>query len=162
VEELIKNLCTDFFSKMLIEVSNIEITKELENIYNIKIETPDSGILIWPRWKNLEDIKCLLKLIINKNSEENIIIHLEVNDYLKAKEDKLLLFIKTKVEFVEKSWKEIILPIFTAYERKKIHSFVSDLKSDVYTKSMWEWKERRLHLCKKDKKMTIDVDWNDI
>jgi hypothetical protein len=36
------------------------------------------------------------------------------------------------------------------------------LKSDIYTKSEWEWKDRRLYICKKNNKMTIDLDWIDI
>jgi hypothetical protein len=46
VEELIKNIVEEFFSKMLIDFSNLEVTKELENIYYIKIESTDSSMLI--------------------------------------------------------------------------------------------------------------------
>lgn len=162
MEEQIKNIVEKFFSKMLIDFSNLEVIKELENIYYIKIETPDSPLLIWTRWKNLDEIKSVLKIIINRKLDENIIIHIEVNDYLKAKEDKLINYIKWKIEYVRKSGKDFRLPFFSAYERKKIHSYVSTLKSDIYTKSEWEWKERRLYICKKNNKMTIDSDWVDI
>jgi hypothetical protein len=36
------------------------------------------------------------------------------------------------------------------------------LKSDIYTKSEGEGKERRLFICKKNGKMTIDSDGVDI
>lgn len=162
MEDKIKNIVEKFFSKMLVDFSNLEVKKELENIYYIKIESPDSPLIIGPRWKNLEDIKNILKIILHRKLEENIIIHIEINDYLKSKEDKLINFIKSKIEFVEKTGKDLKLPFLSAYERKKVHSFVSDLKSDIYTKSEWEGKERRLYICKKNTKVTIDLDWIDI
>jgi len=162
VEELIKNIVEEFFSKMLIDFSNLEVTKELENIYYIKIESTDSSMLIWTRWKNLEEIKSILKIIINKKAEENIIIHIEINDYLKSKEDKLINYIKAKISYVNETNRDFRLPFFSAYERKKIHSYVSTLKSDIYTKSEWEGKDRRLFICKKNGKMTIDSDGVDI
>lgn len=162
MEDKIKSIVEKFFSKMMVDFSNIEVKKELEKIYYIKLETTDSNILIWPRWKNLEDIKGILKIILHKNIGEGIIIHLEINDYLKLKEDKLINFIKSKIEFVEKTSKDLKLPYLSAYERKKVHSYVSDLKSDIYTKSEWEWESRRLFICKKNKKVTIDLDWIDI
>jgi predicted RNA-binding protein Jag len=73
--------------------------------------------------------------LINRKAEENIIIHVEVNDYLKSKEDKLINYIKNKIDYVKETNKDFRLPFFSAYERKKIHSYVSDLKSDIYTKS---------------------------
>jgi predicted RNA-binding protein Jag len=73
--------------------------------------------------------------LINKKAEENIIIHIEVNDYLKSKEDKLLNYIKNKIDYVKETNRDFKLPFFSAYERKKIHSYVSDLNSDIYTKS---------------------------
>ncbi len=162
MEDKIKSIVEKFFSKMTVDFSNIVVTKELENIFYIKLESTDSSLIIWPRWKNLEDIKGILKLLLNRSLEENIILHIEINDYLKSKEDKLINFIKSKIDFVEKTWKDLKLPFLSAYERKKVHSYVSDLKSDIYTKSEWEWKERRLYICKKNTKITIDLDWTDI
>lgn len=162
MEDIIKNIVEEFFSKMLVDFSNLEVKKELENIYYIKLETTDSSLIIWTRWRNLDDIKNILKILINRKAEENIIIHIEVNDYLKSKEDKLINYIKNKIDYVKETNKDFKLPFFSAYERKKIHSYVSDLKSDIYTKSEWEWKDRRLYICKKNNKMTIDLDWIDI
>lgn len=162
MEDIIKNIVEEFFSKMLVDFSNLDVKKELENIYYIKLETTDSSLIIWTRWRNLDDIKNILKILINRKAEENIIIHVEVNDYLKSKEDKLINYIKNKIDYVKETNKDFRLPFFSAYERKKIHSYVSDLKSDIYTKSEWEWKDRRLYICKKNNKMTIDLDWIDI
>lgn len=160
--EIIRQISNDFFDKIWINLNNLEIIKEDENIFYIKVKTNDSSLLIWYLWKNLEDVKIILRAILSKINWKNLILHLEVNDYLSKKEDKLFNFIKKKIEIV-KSWKEVILPFFNSYERKKIHSYVSELKDKtIFTKSIWEWEQRRLHICKVNKKISIDIDWVDI
>lgn len=160
--ETVNKISRDFFEKMGINLDNLEVSKEDENIFYIKVKTNDSPLLIWYSGKNLENIKTVLKSILSRINWENLILHLEVNDYISKKEDKLHDFIRKKIEIV-KSWKEVILPFFNSYERKKIHSYVARLKDEtIFTKSIWEWKQRRLHICKVNKNITIDVDWIDI
>jgi len=44
-----------------------------------------------------------LKLILKNNIEEKIKIHIEINDYIKSKDDRLKIQIISKIKFVEKS-----------------------------------------------------------
>ena len=156
-------LVTDFFEKLEIISTSIDIITEEENIFLIKIKTEESWILIGPHWRNLENLQFLLKLMISNLIWNKIKLHLEINDYMKSKDEKLFSFINSKITLVEKNNKDIVLPFYSAYERKKIHWFVSkNGNKDIYTKSIWEWKERRLYICKKDEKLTIDIDWYDI
>ncbi len=162
--ENIQEIALSFFEKLCIDIENMEVTQEAENIYYIKLKTPDSWLLIWYSGKTLEDIRGVLKAIISQYWEnKNIILHIEVNDYLSKKEDKLHDFIMKKIQLV-KSWKwDVILPFFNSYERKKIHSYVCELNdSEIFTKSVGDWAERRLHICKKSKNITIDIDGIDI
>lgn len=160
--EIVKQISNCFFDKMWVNLDSLEVTQEDENIFYVKLKTKDSSLLIWYSWKNLEDIRTVLKAILSKINWKNLVLHLEVNDYLSKKEDKLYDFISKKIEIV-KSWKEVILPFFNSYERKKIHSYVAQLKDEtIFTKSIWEWEQRRIHIYKISKNMTIDVDWIDI
>lgn len=158
----IKNISKEFFENMQLEIESIEVLEEGNNIFLIILKTKDSWIAIWPQWKNLDHIKKILKMILTKKLETDIFIHLEVNDYLKEKEEKLINFIKTKIDYVKKTWKSVRLPLLSSYERKKIHWYVSTLWDDLYTKSSWEWKERRLYIYKQDIKLSIDIDWDNI
>lgn len=161
--EDVKEVSRVFFEKLWIEIDEFDVLQEAENIFYVKLKTPDSWILIWYSGKNLEDVRSVLKaILIKKSSEKNIILHVEVNDYLSKKEDKLYSFVMKKIE-IAKSWREVILPFFNSYERKKIHSYVCELNDgEIFTKSVWEWPERRLHICKKSKNITIDMDGIDI
>jgi predicted RNA-binding protein Jag len=146
----------------MIEIDDIEVIKNpdtnFEYNFDIKIKTWDSAILIWNHWKTLEDLKNILRLVINNNFEEKIWINIEINDYLEKKFDKLLAFISKKIDFVKRTWKEVVLPFYNGFERKKIHSYVASLEDCVVeTKSIWEWKDRRMHLILKE---WIKPSWN--
>ena len=160
--ESIKKLSQDFFEKLGVDFTDLQVEEEAENIYKISLKSEDSHLLIGPHGKNLELTTHILKLLIAKISQEHINLHLEVNDYLAKKDEKLLGFIRSKIQFVKDSWKEVVLPFFTAYERKKVHSYVSEHGNGVSTESKWEGRERRIHLCKQAEKMTIDLDGDDI
>jgi len=159
----INSLTNDFFNVFWVKINSIEIIKEENNIFIIKINTPESWLIIWPNWRNLDHVSNILKLIIKKNILEQIKIHIEINDYIKSKDDRLKELIISKIKIVEKDWKDLMLPYYSPYDRKKIHSIVSEYKNEkIYTKSIWEWRERRLYICKINQKITIDFDWDDI
>lgn len=162
MEESIKNLTLEFFHKLNIVIDSCEVKAEEANIFLVRVETKESGIVIGPHGKNLETIQFLLKLIASKMQEQNIVLHLEVNDYLKAKEEKLFNFVQSKIKIVQTSGKDLELPFLTAYERKKVHSYVWELKSNIFTKSEWEGKDRRMSLCRKPEWLSIDIDGDDI
>lgn len=162
MKDQIQELSINFFEKLWVHYNNLEISEEKDNIFKIAIKSDDSHLLIGPHGKNLESLNYLLRLLISKNCEWFITTHLEVNDYLEQKDKKLSQFIQTKINYVKESWKEIILPFFSSYERKKVHSYVSENWGNVFTQSIGEWNDRRIHLCRKDEKMTIDIDGDDI
>lgn len=126
----------EFFEKLGIDFSQLSVVLEAEHIYAISLQTTDSALLIGPHGKNLETITHILKLLLSKKLESHITVHLEVNDYLEKKDAKLLAFIQSKIDLVQKTGKEIILPFLTAYERKKVHSYVSEHSKNIYTQSV--------------------------
>lgn len=159
----ILEISTQFFNKMWVELETIEIEEEKESIYFIKIKSPDSALLIWNRGQTLSDIKRILSILLSHKLDTKIIARIEVNNYLEEKEQQLFQFIDDKIASCNDSWKDIKLPFFSAYERKKIHNYISEKKlTDIHTKSEWEWKDRRLFICKPSKKMTLDIDGTEI
>lgn len=165
MENKIKFLVEEFFTNLWIVFESLEISKKEEKYFTIKIETKDSGKIIWNHWKNLDAINQILKLILKRNLEnyENFRFTLEINDYIKTKNDRLKDFVLNKVKILDKNWNDIVFPYFSPYERKKIHDIVSDLnRPEIFTKSIWEGKERRIYLCKAQKKLSIDIDSLDI
>lgn len=159
---IVQELSREFFAHVWAEISDLNVEQEDENIYRVLLKSEDSHLLIGPHGKHLETLTHILKLILTKKIGKHINLHIEVNDYLQKKDEKLMKFIESKIAYVKDSGKEIILPFFTAYERKKVHSYVADNGWNVFTQSIWEGNARRIHLCRKDAKITIDIDWDDI
>ena len=161
--EKIKILTSELLKNLWIEVEKIDVIEQKAWNYNIKIKTPESGLLIWQKWKNLESLSNIIRLMSKKLTDEKVKVFLEINDYIQSKDNYLKSTILEKIKYVESSWKDLVLPYYNAYDRKKIHSIVSEYNNDkIYTKSIWEWEERRLYICIVNEKLTIDIDWDDI
>lgn len=158
----LKKICEDFFTLFWIEYESIEVLTEEQDIYRITLKTGDSHLVIGPHWRNLEHFAHILKLLFSKKIWKFAHLHLEVNDYLKEKDARLFRFLDSKIERLKKNGDEFMLPQFSAYERKKVHNYISEKKSNIYTESRWEWSDRRIFLCMKHEKMTIDIDGDDI
>jgi predicted RNA-binding protein Jag len=88
----------------------LNVEEKDNNLYYIKIKTEDSGILIGPRGKNLEYIKIIIRLLLATKLEKGVNINLEINDYLESKEEKLLSMVKSKIEVVLKTGRDLKLP----------------------------------------------------
>ena len=157
MREIIEN----FFEKLWVEIDSFEI-KEDEKWFTVIIESPESGLLIGPHWKNFDAIIAILRQMLNWG-ENKVKLRLEVNDYQTSKDSRLFYFIQQKIDEVKKTGSECKLPAYSPYERKKIYWYISDLAdSQIVAQSKWEWEDRRMYISKKAKKLTIDIDWDDI
>ncbi len=68
--------------------------------------------------------------------KEHCTIHVEVNDYMKSKEERLIRYIDTKIVEAETSGESIPLSKMTGIERKKIHNYIqSKNRVDLSTRS---------------------------
>ena len=169
--EQIKEITKTFFDKMWIKSYLLEVVEEIQNTYLIKIETNDSWLLIWTHWVVFEAIQNILRSILNNKFDKKIKVHLEINDYIHNKDAKLFRFIDTQIQKAKETWRNMKLPKFSAYERKKIHDYVASLQDDeIKTESKGEGQQRRLYIIllkninKSPKKisLSIDIDWDDI
>jgi len=163
--ENIKILIEQFFAKFKIDISDLEIKIEEEKQIIIQVQSKDSGLLIGPNGKNIESIENIIKLMAFHHLDKKVKLTLKVNDYSKTKEERLFQFIYSKVQQAQQSKRNIELPFFTPYERKKIQEYVQALAiKGISTQSMWEWNKRRLHIITNlnSKKLTIDIDGDDI
>lgn len=144
----ISTLVRTFFERMWIQITSIQVTPEdAQNVYNIRIETPDSPLVIGMHGQNLQAINHLLSRMIEKITGGFSIIHLEVNDYMKEKDDRFFRYLDGRIDFAMKSRNDVSVPNLNAYERKKAHSYIADKKIEwLRTYSHGEGKERMLHL----------------
>jgi len=178
----IKKFVDTFFDKLLIEINNIDITLNKKDVYIIKLDTPNSEILIWTYGKTFEAIQDILRNTLSHKFDKKIMLQLEINNYVHNKDSKLFSLVDKEIKHAKEVWRNMKLPVLNWYERKKVHWYISELNdSEIRTESIWEWKERRLFIMLnsieskpnynnnnnnnkeiKHKKLEIDIDWNDI
>lgn len=136
----------EFFSNLGITITSLEVKEEWEDI-SVRIETPDSPLLIGVHGKNIESFQHIIGRLAEKKLGRFIRIHLEVNDYMKAKDERLYAFLDGKIAWVRESGKSFQIKNLSSFERKKAHSHISDQKIEwLSTKSEWEWDARMIVL----------------
>ena len=141
-----KAFTQSFFEGLGIQIDALSVTEEGDDI-SINIETPDSSLLIWQHGKNMEVFKHLLSRVAEKKLGKYIHLHLEVNDYMKSKDERLFRFLESKIAFVMSTGKSIRIPNLSAFERKKAQNYIFEKKVEwLSTKSEGEWEERALML----------------
>lgn len=159
-----KEIIEVFFKNLWVKYENFEILED-DKWFVVKIQTQESGLIIWPQWKNLDSIQAILRQMINNSnpSEQRKKLRLEINDYETSKDARLFQFIQAKIDEVKQTWRDCKLPYYSPYERKKIHWYVSEKNDqEIFTKSIGEENQRRLYICKQARKLTIDIDGDDI
>lgn len=157
MQQQIQEIARNFFTLMRVELEDVivECQDEKKGIYLIQVKTPDSKILIGIHGQTLEMTKHLLSRILEKTLDISLLIHLEVNDYLQAKDEKFFRYLESRIAYVMRFGEEIILPNLSSYDRKKAHGYISDKKIEgLKTFSVGEGKDRALHLSYVGPKIT--------
>jgi predicted RNA-binding protein Jag len=146
MEHTLSPFVIDFFTKLGIVTTSITVDQVWEDI-NIRVETPDSALLIGMHGKNIEVFQHLLTRMIERKTSDHIHVHLEVNDYMKLKNEKLYRFLDSKIAMVTSTGQSVRLPSLTPYERKKAHSYIADKNLvGLSSHSEWEGLDRALVL----------------
>jgi len=127
---------------MGIAVNEITVVKE-DKDYNINIDTDNNALVIGTNGKNLNALETLTRQVLSNKYKKRFDIHLDVNDYFKAKEDKLRGFARRIAAEVGKTKMDMTLDPMPNYDRKVIHEALKDVHY-VNTKSYGEGKNRYL------------------
>ena len=143
VEEFLK----EFLEKAKIEAeTKVEIK---EKCLYVSINGKNVGNLIGYRGDALYALENILKAIANKESENRVIVRLDIENYKQKRVETLKEFAKKKAAIVEKTGKILTLEPMKAYERKIIHSALQD-NPNVETRSIGQEPKGRIVITKKD------------
>lgn len=121
------------------------IEADEEGVYNVKISGDNLNFLIGFRGQSLEALQTLLKLIVFRKTEQQIVLSIDINGYKDQKSEKLQEMARGFIDKVRFFEKEIELPIMNPWERREIHMFVAEYE-DVISESTGEGENRRVVL----------------
>lgn len=127
----------------LIDSEAIVTVEKNDEYYYIQIDIDPTGIFIGFHGETLFSLQMVLSAIIKKQIDPELKIVLNVGDYNKQREEKLILMAQKALETVVNTQKSYQLPNLNARERKFIHTYLSDF-SEVKTESVGEGIQRRL------------------
>ena len=148
--EKAKNKLDKFLTEFVEKLNNgttYEIQIKEKCIYVI-ISGDNVGNLIGYRGDSLYALENLLKVMANKQSENRVIVRLDIEDYKEKRVKILQELAAKKAKIVEKTGKIVTLEPMKAYERKVIHTFLQD-NPKVETRSIRQEPKRRIVISKK-------------
>lgn len=120
----IQEIVTDFLAKL--SVSAKAHVLAVEEYVKIEISGKDSSLLIGFHGDNLRSLRHLLSIIIKNQISDEVVIMVDVEDYLARKEERIKEIARKAIEKLNKTGKPQDLPAMNPYERRIIHSFLSD------------------------------------
>ena len=142
IEEFLKE-----FTEKLANGTTYEIEIKEKCVY-VSINGENVGNLIGYRGEALYALENILKAISNKDSENRVIVRLDIENYKEKRIKTLQDVANKKARIVEKTGKMITLEPMQAYERKIIHSFLQE-NPKVETRSIGQEPRRRIVISKK-------------
>ena len=139
-----------FLQNSWIHFTNLEgkIEDADKHIYQVRIQSDDSKLLIWVHGANLQAISHILSRILENILQERVILHIEVNDYLAQKDERLFRYVDNKIQWlIHSGWGKISFPQLTAYERRKVHNYLAEKNiSWLVSHSEGEGNQRIMHV----------------
>lgn len=138
-KEDVKKYLKDYINT-LASTSGITINSEIrekDNIYNILLVSDNNNILIGKDGRTLNAIQLLLHQSLNNNLGLNLRINVDVSNYKDKKLKRLENEVKKIMREVEKTKIEAKLDPMNAYERRIVHTIVSE-NSNLETESFGE------------------------
>ncbi len=143
IEVINYNDLVDYVKENIIEITklmgltvNLEVRRRDDNI-TIKIFSDHNAVLIGKNGKTIESLQTIIRQIVHNETKEFIGIILDVENYKEKRVKNLEYLAKKVAKEVKETKVETKLDSMNSYERRIIHSILSDNKY-VYTESVGE------------------------
>lgn len=149
IEVIEKDEIIEFIKEYIKEITkniglnvNLEVKKR-ENGVHITIYADNNSILIGKNGKNMDALNMIIRQVVQTEVGELVHFTIDVNDYKEQKQEKLVRMAKKIAREVGKTKIEAKLDPMNSYERRLIHTALSDNKY-VTTESVGEEPNRCL------------------
>ena len=115
--------------------------------YRANIETDDAARLIGRNGAVLNSIQILLKNILWEQNAEKIFVSVDVDNYRKDQEERLLDKVKKHIEMMQESnLSETKLAPMSPYFRRLVHLWISNEYGELTTESIGEGENRAVRV----------------
>ena len=126
-----------------LEIPSSVLVELVDGVYQVKIETEESGLLIGFHGETLASLQLILGLVVYKKLGEWTRVVVEVGDYRARREQQLRQMAESYAAQVLATGQPLALPYLPPIERRIIHLALQD-RTDVVTESEGEGNQRRV------------------
>ncbi len=124
----------------------ITVQEENEH-YRANIETEDPARLIGKSGAVLEALQIILKNILWEQNAEKVFVSVDVDNYRKDQEDRLLEKVGKYVDSMkDRNLSETILPPMSPYFRRVVHMWIASSYSELSSDSIGRGEERSVRV----------------
>lgn len=144
-KQLIKSIAQDLLKKIGFEceVEIIESKEEASRfICNIKAKK-DANFIIGQNGDNLQALQHIVRLLVRKQTDENIKFILDVNSYKKDQELSVVELAQSSAKKAIEERKAVVMRPMSAYNRRLVHMLLAE-NDEVTTESIGDEDERRV------------------
>lgn len=147
----IKKYINDFF-KDIAKYMNLNIETEImekDNIFSVLLVSNNNSILIGKEGKTLNALQILIRQAIKNNTGLLVKLNLDISNYKVKKLKNIERLVRGIAEDVEASQITVSLDPMNSYERRLVHTLVSEYPNLV-TESVGEGKDRHVTIKYKE------------
>ena len=115
--------------------------------YRVSIESDQPARLIGKNGQTLMALQTLLKNILWKQTGEKVFVSIDVDNYRKDREDKMLERVEKVIDTMrQRNLSEILLSPMSSYYRRIVHTSVAEKFDDLMTDSVGEGRKRAVKI----------------
>lgn len=142
--DIVKQTTLELFKHLKIDSPEIILEADQENnVVNLNLQTPDSGILIGYHGQTLDSLQLILALMVYQQTKIWTRIVLEIGDYRSQRKRQLEEMASRVAEKVKYSQEPSTLTNLNSSERRIVHLYLAD-DPEVITESIGEARSRQL------------------
>ena len=129
-------------TKLMGTESNLEVRRR-DNSISVTIFSDNNSILIGKNGKNVAALQLIIRQMVNSKLKEHLSIIIDVGNYKEKRIKSIEALAKRLAREAYKTKTEITMDSMNSYERRIVHSVLSDDKY-VYTESTGEEPNRKV------------------
>ena len=149
MENLIRKKLDEILEFM--SVSPEVLIEEEDGTYKVVMNGEDLSFLIGFRGESLNALQTLVANFVFNEKGEWVHILMDINGYRESRRERIEEMVRGFIDRVRFHNSEVELPTMNAFERRQVHTFVSEYP-DIISESTGEGRNRRVVLKLKAKK----------
>lgn len=146
-KDFLKETVENLFSILGVDSSVNVVFEEEGNVYIIEVEGGDVGNLIGYKGSVINSLQAFLFVACKNKYPENINVQVDINGYRQKRAEKLKLMVKEAAIRVNEKG-SYRFGFLTSYQRRIVHTEISENYPNLVSYSIGEGRERRLVLSK--------------